>query len=220
MPLLAESLALLLLDDESGRSTVSLGHRHRAVGGAVLLDLARAGRITVTPTAPTSSSVAARQARVDVVDGGPTGDTVLDAALSGLGGRPTVGWAAENAGHRAWRPLLERLAADGAVRFEEQRVLGVLKIRTWPAADPSREQAIRAAITAALRGDPPAADSDVEAAVLIAILHGIDHVPGGDDPAVRARAAEIARSPQVAGSPADAFPGVDLLLATILLAVS
>jgi hypothetical protein len=111
MSRLAENLALLLLDDESGRSTVDLGRRHRAVGSAILLDLVRAGRISIPAAAD------AKEARVHLVGSGPTGDAALDAALRKLSDEPKVGWAAENAGHEAWKPLLELLAADGAIRL-------------------------------------------------------------------------------------------------------
>ncbi|MFC4067216.1 GOLPH3/VPS74 family protein [Actinoplanes subglobosus] len=208
MSRLAENLALLLLDDESGRSTVDLGRRHRAVGTAVLFDLVRAGRVDI-PSVPD-----AKEARVHVVDAAPTGDPALDAALRKLGGEPKVGWAAENAGHESWQPLLVLLADAGAVRLEEQRVLGVIKIRTWPAADTSRELAVRDAITAALGGAEP----DEETAVLIAILHGIGEVPGDDDPSVRARAEEIAGFAWASGPLRDAFHGLDVLPAFILFA--
>jgi hypothetical protein len=210
MSRLAENLALLLLDDESGRSTVDLGRRHRAVGSAILLDLVRAGRISIPAAAD------AKEARVHLVGSGPTGDAALDAALRKLSDEPKVGWAAENAGHEAWKPLLELLAADGAIRLEEQRVLGVIKVKTWPAADTTREQAVRDAIAAALRGGDP----DEETAVLITILHGIGEVPGDGDPAVRARAEEIARTTWASGPLKDAFHGLDTLPAFILFAAS
>lgn len=210
MSRLAENLALLLLDDESGRSIVDLGRRHRAVGSAVLFDLARSGRISI-PATPD-----AKEARVHVVDAAPTGDPALDAALRKLDGEPKVGWAAENAGHESWQPLLELLATAGAIRLEEQRVLGVLKIKTWPAADTSRERAVLDAIAAALAGAEP----DEETAVLITILHGIGEVPGDDDPSVLARAEEIAGAAWASGPLKDAFHGLDVLPSFILFTAS
>jgi hypothetical protein len=212
MSRLAEDLVLLLLDDDSGRSTVDLGRRYRAVGSAVLVDLVRAGRVSIPATAD------AREARV-VVTGvaGPTGDAALDVALAKLGDKPAkAGWAAENLGHACWEPLLERLAADGAVRPAQSRVLGLVKTRSWPAVDGAREQAIRAAIEAALGGAQP----DEETAALITILHGIGAAPGADDEARRARAAEIARTGWSAGPLRDAFHGLDTAQLFILYAAS
>ncbi|MEU4160311.1 GPP34 family phosphoprotein [Actinoplanes sp. NPDC026670] len=209
MSRLAENLALLLLDDETGKSTVDLGRRHRAVGSAVLLDLVRAGRLTIPATSDS-------EPRVQIVGSGSTGDAALDAALAKLSDSPKVGWAAENAGHEAWKPLLELLAEDGAIRLEEQRVLGVIKVKTWPAADPTRERAVRDAIAAALQGGRP----DEETAVLITILHGIGQVPGAGDPAVKARAEEIAKTAAASGPLKDAFHGLDTLPAFILFAAS
>jgi hypothetical protein len=211
MSRLAEDLTLLLLDDETGRSTVDLGRRFRAVGSAVLVDLAGAGRIVIPATGD------AREARVVVTDAGPTGDTALDAALTELGGPPKkVGWAAENLGQKCWQPLLERLVADGAVRLDENKVLGLVTTRRWPAADAGREQAVRTAIEAALRGAEP----DEATSVLITILHGIGAVPGADDETRRARAAEIARTGWSAGPLRDAFHGLDTAQLVILFAAS
>ncbi|MEV1075225.1 GOLPH3/VPS74 family protein [Micromonospora parva] len=211
MSRLAEDLVLLLLDDESGRSTVDLGRRYRAVGSAVLLDLVRAGRISI----PASGD--AREARVVVSDGTPTGDAALDTALAKLGEKPTkVGWAAENLGHDCWKPLLELLTADGAIRVEENRVLGLVKTRSFPTADGSREREIRAGIDAALNGARP----DEETAVLITILHGIGAVPGARDDVTRERAAEIARTAWASGPLRDAFHGLDTAQLLILFAAS
>ena len=206
MSRLAEDLVLVLLDDETGRSTVDLGRRFRAVGSAVLVDLMRAGRLAIPVTDE------GREARVVVTDAGPTGDAALDAALAQLGGKsPRVGWAAEKLGHECWQPLLERLAADGAVRAQD----GLLRTRRWPAADDTRERAVRAGIAAALGGAEP----DAETAVLITILHGIGAVPGADDEAGQARAAEIATGGWSAGPLRDAFHGLDTAQ-LLLLAVS
>ena len=135
-----------------------------------------------------------------------------DLALARLGGKPVkVGWAAEKLGHECWTPLLERLAADGAVRAQD----GLLRTRRWPAADATREQAVRAGIAAALGG----ADPDAETTALITILHGIGAVPGAGDAAGKARAAEIATAGWSAGPLRDAFHGLDTAR-LLLLAVS
>ncbi|WFE30328.1 GPP34 family phosphoprotein [Solwaraspora sp. WMMD791] len=211
MSRLAENLVLLLLDDATGRSTVDTGRRYRAVGSAVLLDLVRAGRVTI------AAADDAREARVQVVDAAPTGDPALDTALGKLAPKPLkVGWAAENLGHDCWQPLLELLAADGAIRQQEQRVLGLLKTTTWPAGDGTRERVVREAITTALHGAEP----DEETGVLITILHGIGAVPGADNEATRARAAQIAKTGWAAGPLRDAFHGLGTAQLVTLFAAS
>ncbi|GGO19013.1 GOLPH3/VPS74 family protein [Micromonospora parathelypteridis] len=200
MSRLAEDLVLLLLDDSSGRSTVDMNRRHRAVGSAVLLDLVRAGRIRI-PVTPVG-----KEPRVDVLDTNRTGNPALDAALRRMGTKSMkVGWAADNLGQVCWKPLLELLAADGAIRLEEQRTFGVIKTKSWPAEDGARERTIRQAIAAALGGAQP----DEETSVLITILHAIGAVPGAADDATRARAAEIARSGWASGPLREAFHGLD-----------
>ena len=71
---LAEDLLLLLLDDESGRSVVDGTRRDYAVAGAVLVELARLGR--VSPAEPGDD---AKEGYAVVREGSPTGDPVLDA---------------------------------------------------------------------------------------------------------------------------------------------
>jgi hypothetical protein len=200
MSALAQDLALLLLDDESGRTTIEVGRRHRAVGCAVLLDLARAGRITVE-TSPDKP----REAHVVAGDGEPTGDRVLDEALASLSGRgrTALGWAAETTGHRAWRPLMETLVERGRLRHEKGRVLGLIPSESWPSADPAYEAEVVERVRGVVMEDRR---TDETAVLLVTVLH--------DE-----RAGRIVRESTDSGPWKEALKGFDGALLTVLLAV-
>ena len=73
---LAEDLVLLLLDPGSGRAVVDSTSLDRAIGGALLLDLAARERITADGDGA--------RARLSVAGAAPTGDPLLDGALARL----------------------------------------------------------------------------------------------------------------------------------------
>ncbi|WP_030824756.1 MULTISPECIES: GPP34 family phosphoprotein [unclassified Streptomyces] len=212
---LAQDLALLLLDDESGRTTIEVGRRHRAVGTAVLLDLVRAGRITIeTPQDRPAGS------RAVVTDTAPTGDPVLDEALTALSAKEkSLSWAAETIGHRSWRPLLEGLVEQGHLRHEQGRFLGVIRTNSWPSADPAHEDQVLARIRGALAdGEQP----DEPTALLITILHAIGALaallPGEDKKTVGERAERIIRETEQSGPWREALQGFNSALLAVLLA--
>ncbi|WP_128983992.1 GOLPH3/VPS74 family protein [Streptomyces roseicoloratus] len=235
----AQDLALLLLDDTSGRSTVDLGRRHRAVGSALLLDLVRAGRVRVD-----LPGGAPKDARPVVLDAAPTGDAALDRALSLLTAKDRkLAWAAENIGHACWEPLMERLAERGLVRRQEGRFLGLIKTSSWPAEDTSYEATVVARVRAAVTGDEPAngigngngnesgsgggdgsggAGPDESTVLLVMILDGIGALsavlPDEDPRAVAERAGRLVAAHRDRGPWSEAFKGLDTALFTVLFA--
>jgi hypothetical protein len=168
--LLAEDVLLLLTDDASGKATVDGTRLDLVLAGAVLLDLAMLHRVDVTaPGHP------AGKGRVVVVDGTPTGDELLDAALTRVAQhkpRRTKDVLAPL--KKDLRPaVLDRLARAGVVRQEEVKVLGIFPSTRWPAVDGIHEAEVRAGIREALVvGRAP---TDHEAA-LVSLLHAVDKV--------------------------------------------
>ncbi|ANS68065.1 hypothetical protein SLINC_5841 [Streptomyces lincolnensis] len=219
MSVLAQDLALLLLDDDTGRSTVDVGRRHRAVGSAILLDLARAGRLRVeTPEGRP------RDARPVVVDGPPTGDPVLDQALDAVAAKEMkLGWAAETIGHDSWRPLLDALVERGLLRHEKGRFLGLVRTNSWPAADGTHEAEVVGRIRAAVvDGQRP----DETTVLLVMILRAIGALPAvlsaEDAKSVDERAKRLVEEYE-RGEGADrpwreVFKGLDTGLLVVLLA--
>jgi len=168
MALLAEDLLLLLLDDASGKTTTDGTRLDYALGGAILLELATAGRIDVTEKQGWLG-----KARVVVIDPTPMGDVVLDDALTRLRtGKPRDPQSAVTSlSKHLRRTLLERLAARGMVRRESHRILGVFPRERWPVQDITHEQQLRGrlhdVLVVGLTADP-------RTSALIALLSAID----------------------------------------------
>jgi Golgi phosphoprotein 3 len=139
-----EEIMLLLLDDETGKPVGLPGPAgDLALAGAVLMELALAGRIDTDLDA---LSVARRD---------PVGDTLLDGVLARLAGAPaprTSRWwigeiARDAAALRAG--VTERLVAAGVLRRQEDRFLWVFPERRYPKTEGRGETA---EVRARLRG--------------------------------------------------------------------
>lgn len=187
--LIAEDLLLLLLDDTKGTLAAS-DKVQPLLGGALLLELALAGRVEVTEG--TSRWASAKVA----VTGPPLGEPLLDEAMARVAEKPRsaqdlVGRLGKGTRER----LLDRLVARGLVERRDGKVLGLFPHTTWPARDARHEESVRALLQGALvHGLTP----DARTSALIALLAAIDHahkvVDRGDLPArtVKARAREVA----------------------------
>ncbi|MBU8537557.1 GOLPH3/VPS74 family protein [Falsiroseomonas tokyonensis] len=124
---LAEEIVLLALDDETGRPVGRSGMApDRALAGALLMQLALAGRVDTD------------RDRLILVDATPTGDAALDAALARLAApgapadaRGAIPLLARDA-PAARAAILDRLVARGILRREEGRVLWILPDRRYP----------------------------------------------------------------------------------------
>jgi hypothetical protein len=184
MTTIAEDLVLLLLDPDNGRAVVESMSLDRAIGGALLLDLAARERITADGDGA--------KARLSVVDASPTGDKLLDEAVSRLTGPALRAQkAVERLARRTRTPVLERLVARGLVRRERSRLLGILPITRWPSTS-SAGRELRARVAAVLRDG---AQPDQHVALLISLVHAVkaEHkVVAGPRKQLRARAAEVA----------------------------
>ena len=78
--LLAEDLLLLLTDDDTGKLAASSAEVDVALGGALLVELALMQRVDVA-----GRDERVREGRLVVRDPGPTGDGLLDQALTLVG---------------------------------------------------------------------------------------------------------------------------------------
>ncbi|OZM77037.1 GPP34 family phosphoprotein [Pseudonocardia sp. MH-G8] len=185
MTTITEDLVLLLLDPGSGRAVVDGTSLDRAIGGALLLDLALRERI--------SADSDGAKARLRVLDPAPTGDALLDEAASRLSGNAVRAQkAVERLARRTRTPVLERLVQRGVVRCEQSRILGIFPSTTWPSTGSGAGKELRGQVAAVLRdGAPP----DQHVALLISLVHAVkaEHkVVDGARRQLRARAAEVA----------------------------
>lgn len=171
MTLIAEDLLLLLIDDVSGRLRLDRTRLDRVLAGAVLIELALAERIS-----PAMPGEPARAGTLVVRAAGPTGDVVLDAALSRLGSAtPTKpARAVEKLVKGIRETLLHRVVAAGFVHEQHGTTLGVFPTTRWPAIDVRHESALRAELSAVLiHGQVP----QRRVAALISLLVAVDAVP-------------------------------------------
>jgi hypothetical protein len=149
MPLtMPEELLLLMLDDRSGRLIDrSMPAGDYALIGAVLAELALAGRIDSDPQ------------RLYVVNPAPTNDPVLDAALAQIAAAPTPQdsryWIETLAAGAATirEQLFARLVAHGVLRSEESRFLWVFPERRYPAVSGKEEREVKARLLGVIFND-------------------------------------------------------------------
>ncbi|MGY0003900.1 GOLPH3/VPS74 family protein [Micromonospora sp. I033] len=183
--LLTDELVLLAHDD-AGVNRLGRPHLDHGLAGAVLLELALAGRIEVI------------EGRLAVTDPAPTGVPLLDQALATVAGdrpRKPKDWIGRLAKGLPDR-VLDGLVGAGLLRRDSDRVLWVFPRTRYPSptgAEPAVETAARERMVAALAGDGPV---DARTAALLTLTRavGLDRklfreLPGDR---VKARLAEIA----------------------------
>lgn len=174
--LIAEDLLLLLTDDATGRPQADSVKLPHALAGAILLELALAGKVDVA-----GDNARVKAGRLVVTDASPTGDAVLDEALATIGERegkkPQDVLGKLQKGLRD--KLYERLADRGILRREQDKILGLFPRTSWPAGDQAHEQHVRAAIAEALVHGRQA---EPRIGAVISLLSAVDAVTKVVDP--------------------------------------
>ncbi len=149
MPLtMPEEILLLMLDDETGRlQERAAPSGDFAIAGAVLAELALAGRIDSDP------------ARLYVVNPAPTGDALQDRALA------QIAAATDTQDSRHWietlaadaddyrEALFARLVSKGILKRVEGRFLWVFPERRYPVISDKEEREVKARIMGVLFND-------------------------------------------------------------------
>lgn len=215
--IIAEDLLLLLYADATGKAVVERTKVDHALAGAVLIELAMAGRVDIA-----GENEVERKGRLIVRDRSPFGDDVLDGALEIIddkeGRKPqnVLGALAKQLRDR----LLARLADRGVLERREEMILGLFPTTRWPAADAAAEAEVRSKLDAALLlGKEP----DPRTAALVAMLSAIDSVQkvvdAPDRRAVRKRAKEIAESAWAAEAVRKAVEAVQAATTAVIVSV-
>ncbi len=175
-----EEIVLLALDDKSGAQlhlpVTALGY---GLAGAVLADLAVAGKIDTDPE------------RVTVLDPSPTGDPLLDPWLALISAetnaRSVAYWLSVLSDRRTEieQPALDRLMTRGILRREDKKILWVIGLRRYPTVDGQERTEVRTRLGRLILGeDLP----DPRDAILISLLRGCrltDHIFEGPEFAAR-----------------------------------
>jgi hypothetical protein len=171
MRTIAEDLLLFALDDEKGTTVwSSAGALPYALAGALLAELALRGKVALR-----------EKQTVEVLDGTPIGDDILDDALRMIATskkqRDARHWVTTLSGKvRRLRDRLEdRLVAQGILRKDQHRVLLLFPFERLPTDDPSVEQGLRDRVrTVILENETP----DPRIATLISLLKSGDLLDG------------------------------------------
>lgn len=159
--LIAEDIALLAHDDETGRDEGTVPMLDHRLAGAVVAELTLAGKVVMTEE---------KRPKAEVVDPAPTGDPVLDHALTFIAEKPRTGTdLLPRLASGITERVLTRLTDRGILRREKGKVLGLFPVTRWPAEDSSHETLLRARLERVLlSGEQP----DARTATLIAVLDG------------------------------------------------
>ncbi|TQL70022.1 Golgi phosphoprotein 3 GPP34 [Nocardioides albertanoniae] len=214
--LIAEDLLLLVLDDEKG--TLSSSWVQQALGGAILTELVMAGSAQVVPKSGLTAAKAA------AVPGRRPDEPILAAAYDSLAAKPlTAKNAVNNLGKGLHESLAARLCDRNILRRRDDRILGIFPRTTWPAADSTHENGVRAQLVSVLiHGATP----DARTGPLVALLSSInfahkvvDTRPVGAG-AVKARAKEIAKGDWAAKGVKDAMDEVTAVMTAVMVSTT
>ncbi|GAA0808480.1 GOLPH3/VPS74 family protein [Spirilliplanes yamanashiensis] len=188
MVTLLDELVLLAYDDDGERRLGSTELEY-GLGGALLLELALAGRVDVDGN------------RVVVVDASPVGEPLIDAALARVAAeqkpRKPGHWV-DKLRRGARDAVLERLVAQGTLDRAEQKVLWVFPRTQYPVpggVEPPAETDARQRMRAAVTSTGDVADPRTAALCSLVAAVGFDRkvfadLPRGD---VKRRLKEIGR---------------------------
>ncbi|KAA6184818.1 GPP34 family phosphoprotein [Thiohalocapsa marina] len=163
----AEEILLLALDDETGAiKPLPAQAMHYALAGALLIELAMAGRIDTDLQT------------LRVTDRAPTGDALLDDVLQRLTApqpvpRKTSDWLGQLVTDMPdlQERVLARLVDKGVLRIEDRRILWVFAVRRYPLLEDREVREVRARLRAVIDSDDIPSP---EEAVLIALVNACD----------------------------------------------
>lgn len=161
--LIAEELFLLTHDDETGKTSSSTMSPDTATAGALLLDLAEHGAMTID-----------EKKKVHVTDQ-PLAHPLLEQARAVIAGdgkvRSVSHWISylPSKLKKIQEQVGGSLAARGILEREEHKSLGLFTTVRWPERDPAPERQLRAGLADVLvRGASPTAHQEL----LIPLLQG------------------------------------------------
>ncbi|MEV0613594.1 GPP34 family phosphoprotein [Nonomuraea sp. NPDC050404] len=199
---IAEELLLLALSEDKGKPLVGGTQLDPALAGAILGELAIAGRVELSDK------------KLTVKDPAPLGDEELDAALALIAEgkeRAPAHWVQKLQSHKLRERLLSRLAAAGVLSEERGKVLGIFPVSRWPEANPGVEADVRERVSAVLMGAAP----DARTAALIAITHAAGLTRKVFPDADKKRVKEIAEGAWAADAVAKTIASIHAIAATV-----
>jgi hypothetical protein len=204
MATLDEDLYLLASNASTGRLLIDTAHLDPGLGGALLLELALRRHVGLVGS------------HVVVTTGPPTGDQLLDTALTIIVGEPKGHgpdhWV-RHLGRGAHRAVQDNLVDAGVLRREDDRLLRVIPIHRTSESDGRLHRQLQQQLEdAVVLGHRPSQETAALASLALAI--GLDRqlFPRSDPHEVRRRMAEIADGSWVAPAVAGAVTVIDVAL--------
>ncbi len=212
-PLIVEDTLLLLFQPDSG-TIAGENILFYVLGGAVLADLALAGRVEAEEQGPFT--------RVRAVGTGEAPDPLLEPALTSLSRRSQdVQAVLADIGPRLRGPVLDRVVARGDLRRTEGKVLGLFPTTRITLASDRRAALIRDVRAALIDGEEPSARTAASIALLSASstlpqFHA--EIPWGTDVYTRAKKLESGEWGAAAASSAVARTMNAVIMNTVIAA--
>ena len=207
-----EEIVLLALDDTVGalRPMPVMAFNY-ALAGAVLADLAVAGRIDTDPQ------------QLVLLSAAPTGDALLDPALAAIAAekesKPVGYWLSVLSSwrHELETAALDRLVAQGILRREEKKILWVFGVRRYPTVDNQERTEVLTRLSALILGDDLPDPRDAILLSLLIACHLADRIFAGSEFNARAdRIATLAKMDLVGREVAAAIDHVTRAIATAI----
>ncbi|MGY4103876.1 GOLPH3/VPS74 family protein [Nocardia sp. R16R-3T] len=166
---LADDLAWLLLDDETGQPLVDKISMSRALAGAVLIDLISTALVRATGPGD----------RVELLirehDPDPSAaDPIITHAAKSLRRPHTPKQAIQKLAPRLHRTILDRLCETGRVHRQSARILGFIPITVWPTIDHTTKTRLRQPLQRVVLD---AQHPDHHTLALISLLHVVGALP-------------------------------------------
>jgi hypothetical protein len=180
---LAEDLFLLATDASTCRPLVDTTHLDLGLGGALLLDLVLQQRVVL------------RDSQVTVIDPRPTGDSLLDSALSEIAAAKPhePGHWVRHLTHGLRHTVKVRLVEAGVLCRDDHKVLGIIRIHRTHETDGRLHHELEDQLhDAVVLSHTPSRETAALASLALAV--GLDRhlFPRSDRRAVRRRMAEVA----------------------------
>jgi hypothetical protein len=204
MVTLAEGLYLLASNGSTGRLLIDTVHLDLGLGGALVLDLALRGRVGLA------------DAHVVVTDGRPTGESLLDAALTTIaseGKRHGPDYWVRHLGRGSHGAVQDHLVDAGVLRREDERLLHVVPVHRTHESDGRLHDELQDHLNdSVVLGRPPSRETAALASLVLAIGLERHLFPRSDRHEIRRRMGEIADGGWLAPAVADAVTVIDVTL--------
>lgn len=164
---IAEDFLLIATEPVSGKPLIASPQADPVFGGAFLLDLVTAGRLTVEGEG--------RKARVIVADHSPVDDPLTEQAFAHIRnkGRQKPQTSVTRLGKNGRKLVYESLVSKGAVRTRPTKALGIFPLTRHDVIDTARRNDLLTRIRSSLLHELPI---DAETGPLIGLLAASDMV--------------------------------------------